>query len=424
MNETLSFFLHILENMRIPAAIMKPPYGNAHLFDFGAHKIALPTLDYTKYASRFFATCLPRTIYRAVDDLSFSYFILMLSGTEPETSPETMDEGILPSSPSFLVIGPYSLEPFHETDILNTAAKYSIPPESYPAFLTCYEKIPVIRDSSTLLTLVNSFASTIWGSMEAFTLKDLTTLPEKSDYTDFNTDFSSTGAEDLLLSMKNIESRYAAETELLRMVSQGQIHKVDMYLNLIDFAGTEQRHVDKVRNAKNYAIILNTLLRKTAEQNAVHPIHIDKLSSSLAKKIELQASEVQVSQLLKEMVRKYTLLIKNRSLKGYSPLIRTVMTHIDNDLAADLSLGALASVVGYNASYLSSLFKKETGYTLTEYVSRKRMEQAVFLLNATQMQVQTIASYCGVPDVCYFTKIFKKIIGKTPTEYRNEILNK
>jgi len=260
--------------------------------------------------------------------------------------------------------------------------------------------------------------------MEAFTLKDLTTLPEKSDYTDFNTDFSSTGAEDLLLSMKNIESRYAAETELLRMVSQGQIHKVDMYLNLIDFAGTEQRHVDKVRNAKNYAIILNTLLRKTAEQNAVHPIHIDKLSSSLAKKIELQASEVQVSQLLKEMVRKYTLLIKNRSLKGYSPLIRTVMTHIDNDLAADLSLGALASVVGYNASYLSSLFKKETGYTLTEYVSRKRMEQAVFLLNATQMQVQTIASYCGVPDVCYFTKIFKKIIGKTPTEYRNEILNK
>jgi len=412
MTETLSFFLTILNNMRIPAKIMQPPYENAHLFDFGAHQIAIPTLDYGKYASRFFTTCTPRTIYRAVDDLFFSYLILMINKETEESA--------------FLVIGPYTLEPFHETDILNKAAEYNIPPKSYPSFLSCYEKIPVIRDFSVLLTLVNSFASTIWGSIESFTLKELTTTHSSADrgnhLSSDSSILSSKNAEDFLLSMKNIEARYAAEKELLQMVAQGQIHKIDMYLNLIDFEGTEQRHVDKVRNAKNYAIILNTLLRKTAEQNAVHPIHIDKLSSAIARKIELQASEVQVSQLLKEMVRKYTFLIKSHSLKGYSPFIRTVITHIDNDLSADLSLSSLASAVGYNASYLSALFKKETGYTLTEYVSRKRVEQAVFLLNATRMQIQTIAAYCGVPDVCYFTKIFKKIIGKTPTEYRNEIL--
>ena len=143
----------------------------------------------------------------------------------------------------------------------------------------------------------------------------------------------------------------------------------------------------------------------------------------VARKIELQTSELQVTKLLKEMVRKYTILIKNRSLKGYSALIRTVITQIDNDLSADLSLSTLAASVGYNSSYLSAVFKKETGSTLTEYVSRKRIDHSVFLLNATNMQIQTVAAYCGIPDVCYFTKLFKRIMGKTPTEYRREILN-
>ena len=446
MQSSLRLFLNILDNMRIPSALMKPPYQNAHLFDFGAHRIAIPSIDYEKYASRFFATCEPRIIYRAVDDLFFSYLILMLpknladaSSLEaaknrtkdrlPDASPEvhTARDAAGPED-TFLVIGPYASEPFRETDILNKAAEYNIPPELYPSFRACYENVPVIRDYSMLLTLVNSFAATLWGSMDAFTTKELSSL--NPDYLD-EADVSSTSqpllsqenAKDLLLSMKNTEARYAAENELLQMVSHGQIHKIDMYLNLIDFKGTEQRHVDVIRNAKNYAIILNTLLRKTAENSAVHPIHIDRLSSSIAKKIELQTSEVQISQLLKEMVRKYTFLIKNHSLRGYSPLIKQVITQIDNDLSADLSLGTLAAAAGYNASYLSAVFKKETGQTLTEYVTRKRMEHAVFLLNATSMQIQTVAAYCGVPDVCYFTKLFKKVMGKTPTEYRNEILN-
>ena len=63
----------------------------------------------------------------------------------------------------------------------------------------------------------------------------------------------------------------------------------------------------------------------------------------------------------------------------------------------------------------------ETGMTLTDYVNRQRVEHGIFLLNATDMQIQTIAQYCGIPDVNYFTKTFKKFIGKTPKEYRQNI---
>ena len=39
------------------------------------------------------------------------------------------------------------------------------------------------------------------------------------------------------------------------------------------------------------------------------------------------------------------------------------------------------------------------------------------------MQIQTIAQYCGIPDICYFTKTFKKKIGKTPSEYKKRLFN-
>ncbi|MCM1221637.1 MAG: AraC family transcriptional regulator [Lachnospiraceae bacterium] len=96
-------------------------------------------------------------------------------------------------------------------------------------------------------------------------------------------------------------------------------------------------------------------------------------------------------------------------------------TSVSNAVAADLSLSAMAQVLQINASYLSTLFRKETGVTLTDYVNKKRIDHAVMLLNSSDAYIQNIASACGIPDVNYFTKLFKKYIGKTPKEYRKLI---
>lgn len=166
---------------------------------------------------------------------------------------------------------------------------------------------------------------------------------------------------------------------------------------------------------------MNTLFRKAAEQGAVHPIHIDSLSSTFAKKIELIHSLPAGKQLMKEMVHKYCLLVKNHSMKGYSLPVQKVITHIESDLTADLSLRAQAASLNVNPSYFSTLFKKETGQTLTDFVNERRVQHGIFLLNSTNLQVQTIAQHCGISDINYFTRIFKKHTGHTPTEYRNSL---
>ena len=79
-----------------------------------------------------------------------------------------------------------------------------------------------------------------------------------------------------------------------------------------------------------------------------------------------------------------------------------------------------SATLGVTPSYLSTLFKKEIGMPLTEYVNNHRTEKAKQLLLSSNLQVQQIAQSCGILDVNYFTKIFKKYTGKTPNEYRKQ----
>lgn len=396
----LQFLQNLLENMHIHTSLLKEPFENADLHDFGIRQLVYPDINYVSYIKKFCDNHKDHIIYKAYDEFFFNYLILKISASEN----------------TCLLIGPYTLTPWNEQILLDKAQEFHITPEVYPYFRDCYEKVPFLTDASFLFNLVNTFASTIWGSMDTFSVVELENLvPMKEiSVTDYDYD-----PKKLFRSMERIERRFHAESEFMQIVSHGQLHKIEMYANMISIEGTEIRLADRVRNAKNYAIIMNTLLRKAAENGSVHPVHIDKLSSDFAKKIELQTSEKAVTALIREMARKYTLLVKNHSMQGYSTLVRRVLVHIDTDLAGDLSLNTQAKLLGVNPSYLSTIFKKETVHTLTEYVTGKRIDHAVFLLNTTKMQIQTIAQYCGISDICYFTKTFKKHVGKTPTEYRN-----
>lgn len=116
---------------------------------------------------------------------------------------------------------------------------------------------------------------------------------------------------------------------------------------------------------------------------------------------------------------KLTETAKNYSFLKYSVHIQEAISIIDSDLTADLSLKAVSSLLGINESYFSTLFRKETGKTFTDYVNAKRIEHAKKLLFSTSLQIQTIAQLCGILDVNYFTKLFRKYTDMAPSSFRN-----
>ena len=169
---------------------------------------------------------------------------------------------------------------------------------------------------------------------------------------------------------------------------------------------------------KNKMIVLNTLLRKAIEPSKVHPYYIDAISSKYSRIIE-EANEVP-NEMMWQMTRDYCAYVRRYSLKEYSPAVQKVMNYVNLNVAEPLTLKSLAAMCFISPSYLSALFKQETGSTLIDYINTQRVNRAAQLLVQNNHTIAAVAEEVGILDVNYFTKIFKKTLGVTPTRYRRE----
>ncbi|WP_019909441.1 helix-turn-helix domain-containing protein [Paenibacillus sp. HW567] len=86
--------------------------------------------------------------------------------------------------------------------------------------------------------------------------------------------------------------------------------------------------------------------------------------------------------------------------------------------AEDISLQSVADRINVNASYLSRVFKQETGENFVSFLTRLRMEKAKHMLKEKNVKVYEVAERVGYPNTAYFSKLFKKLCGMSPEEYR------
>lgn len=98
--------------------------------------------------------------------------------------------------------------------------------------------------------------------------------------------------------------------------------------------------------------------------------------------------------------------------------IRTAKLYIQNHYMNPITIEEVSNAAGFSATYFSSLFKKETGSTFLEYLSKIRMAAAKDILKKTNINIAVICEQVGYSDVKYFTKSFKKHTGLKPNEYR------
>ena len=341
----------------------------------------------------------PNIVYKMTDSFSFSYIYFLL----PE----------MPSKTVFF-IGPYIHSQFSHVQLLEIGEKNGIQPKNQSIFEKFFQSFPVITGENPIFSMLEVLGERIWGR-SAFTMVDVNkenSTPASPIIDEF---------DDVLVNMKNMEMRYECENEMIEAVKLGQLHKAGSLLSKFSAQDFEMRAADPLRNMKNYCIIMNTLLRKAAENGGVHPIYLDSVSSGFAKKIEQFSSVGETPDMMMEMFRAYCRLVRKHSINEYSPLVQKVIVMIDSNISANLALSSLAAEQKVSPGYLSTVFKKETGKSITEYIREKRIKHAAHLLATTHLQIQTVALHCGIMDVQYFSKIFKKEMGKPPKEYRDGI---
>lgn len=121
--------------------------------------------------------------------------------------------------------------------------------------------------------------------------------------------------------------------------------------------------------------------------------------------------------LLIRILRKLT-VVPSEDGAGDGEMWRELSDYIDANLGGELSLSALAGKCFYNPSYFSRVFKERFGMPLTEYVSRRKIEQVVSLLGDRTMTVEEIATRAGFSSTSAMYRTFRKVKGVSFAEFR------
>lgn len=220
-----------------------------------------------------------------------------------------------------------------------------------------------------------------------------------------------------------IEKRYELENAFINAVTAGNEEAALQFASQIAASSVPKRLSDELRDTKNYLITANTLLRKAVEMAGIHPVYIDNYSNRVGSGLEALRTLRQCQTFLEEIIRGYCRLVREHRHRFRSPPVERILIYVEADLRTDLSLKTLAEYLGVNPSYLSSLFSRELGMSLTDYVNGRRIQLARELLISTSLPIKSIAQQCGLPDVHYFSRLFKRRTGTTPRAYRESFLS-
>jgi len=164
------------------------------------------------------------------------------------------------------------------------------------------------------------------------------------------------------------------------------------------------------------------IARRTAELffNRIDPGNNkgDSLQQRLLEDIYHCSSVSQLKGLLSDRLAEYLQLCLQRLVSESTKPVREAKKYIDEHYGEKIGLEDIAGIVGFNPTYFSMLFKKETGINVSAYLVNVRMEAAKKMLRETNEIILAIADSVGYKDSRYFSQLFVKTIGIKPALYR------
>jgi YesN/AraC family two-component response regulator len=309
-----------------------------------------------------------------------------------------------------IIIGPTLSEKLYESHVNNIIREKKLPIKLKTKLVNYYESLLII-DSTRFYycgkLLENIFEEPLIHNINESTYEN--TISISDEY------FASV--------VRNRESLfhhppYFLEQELLTKIKTGNLKDSLMLLKEINSLKRSKLSQDTLRSIKNSLICSITIFTRASIEGGVQPETAFTLSDSLILEIEEMNNPSKLIECEAKAVEQYVKLVHETSINNYSNNIKQALSYIHKNLSAKLVLKDIASTIYVHPNYLSTLFKKEVGLNLSDYITKARIEESKYYIKYTNTKITEIALFYQFCNQSYYTLAFKKFIGFTPKEYR------
>lgn len=218
-----------------------------------------------------------------------------------------------------------------------------------------------------------------------------------------------------------IRAPYNPELEFYTCIKEGNIEKIKTLCAepLCEKKGLGQLCDDPLQNIKYHFVITAALAARYCIEGGLDMSKTYSVSDFYIHKADACTNIKDVSDLHNIMCLDYTVRMNRLSTAKIcsQPVVKCI-DYICDKLHTRITVEDLATHTGLNPTYLSKLFKKETGQTISGYIQDKKIETASNMLIYSELPPSQIASILAFPSQSYFTEVFRKKTGLTPRKYR------
>ena len=211
---------------------------------------------------------------------------------------------------------------------------------------------------------------------------------------------------------------YASERRQYDAIRNGQTDRIQSVFQITPDGTPGILSRNELRNSKNMFIAGITLFTRAAIEGGVPEETAYALSDGYIQTVEECTSKSSIEKLSQKAALRFAQEVQKSGMQHYSREIEAAVKYIHLHLHVPVTLEETAEAAGISASYLSRLFKKETGMLFVDYIQKERIEAACNMLTYSDYTAAQISEYLCFSTQSYFIKIFRKYTGTTPAKYK------
>ena len=212
---------------------------------------------------------------------------------------------------------------------------------------------------------------------------------------------------------------YEEDMYQYELIKNGDMRAMEEGKKMFEGESTGLLSDNPVKNYQYLFVASITMACRFCIEGGMESEEAYNLSDLYIRRMDKCSTVEEIFSLRGSMVRDYTTRMqKIRLERAYSRHVIRCVNYIENHLQEPITVTMLAEAAGISEAYLSTIFKKETGQAVSEYIRRKRIDTAKTLLQYTDYSCLEIAEYLCFSSDAHFSQVFRKYTDMTPREYR------